>query len=304
MNLPLDKRVIPGLSAVIVLIGCSCQALGVSSAGQSTAVKPTQTASTAAAETATPAPSPAATETPMPAAVLKITTMAQDEVQPEPLVVLNRRIPQLTGPDTDPVNLFNLVVQEFVQKEAGNFLDQMKSWKYDPNMPTNMSTFASGYSVYTANEKLISLKLQYGTYMAGAAHPYSYVRTVNYDLAAGELIPLKDLFRPQVDYLALLSDFSRQELSTHGIDPLFEEGFQAKEENFRSWGLTKDGLILEFDPYQVDAYAAGPQQVLIPYTKIQDVMAEGLPAKYLDAPEIPVEAGEVTPPWPTPVPTP
>ncbi|MHC1781583.1 MAG: DUF3298 domain-containing protein [Anaerolineaceae bacterium] len=259
-------------------------------------------------EEAVPLPSETPTPAPMPTteavASMMLTTMIQDEIQPEPLIVLNRRIPKLIGPDIDPVNLFNLLAEELVEREAGRFKDDMRGWDYDPAMPTNMSSFLSGYSVYSANEKLISIRLEFSTYMAGAAHPYSYVRPINYDLSGGELVFLDGLFRPDAEYLPFLSDFCQKQLTEKlGID-LFMEGLTPTLENFRSWGLTPGGLWIEFDPYQVAPYAAGPQQVLIPFDKMKDLLAPDGPAGWFEEPEIQVEFRDVPPQWPTPLPTP
>ena len=38
-----------------------------------------------------------------------------------------------------------------------------------------------------------------------------------------------------------------------------------KSENFKSWNITKKGLIFTFDPYQVASYAAGRFEVIIPF---------------------------------------
>jgi hypothetical protein len=36
--------------------------------------------------------------------------------------------------------------------------------------------------------------------------------------------------------------------------------------------ITKKGLWITFDPYQVAAYAAGPQTVLVPYSALKDII--------------------------------
>ena len=52
--------------------------------------------------------------------------------------------------------------------------------------------------------------------------------------------------------------------SEAGADPILE--------NYRNWNITADGLLISFDPYQVAAYAAGPQTVLVPYGELQLVI--------------------------------
>ena len=44
-------------------------------------------------------------------------------------------------------------------------------------------------------------------------------------------------------------------------------------ENYQDWLLTPDALVFIFEPYQVAAYAAGPQRVTILLADLQDILA-------------------------------
>lgn len=68
------------------------------------------------------------------------------------------------------------------------------------------------------------------------------------------------------DLSAQLGDMTDAEWIAMGTDP-------AEPFNYRSWALTNDALVIYFDPYQVAAYAAGPQVVSIPLADIADVLA-------------------------------
>ena len=51
-----------------------------------------------------------------------------------------------------------------------------------------------------------------------------------------------------------------------------ETGAGPHADNYRAWAITKKGLWITFDPYQVAAYAAGPQYVLVPYSALKDII--------------------------------
>ena len=51
-----------------------------------------------------------------------------------------------------------------------------------------------------------------------------------------------------------------------------ESGAGASAKNFESWTITKKGLGINFDAYQVGPYAAGPQYVLVPYSALKDMI--------------------------------
>ena len=49
------------------------------------------------------------------------------------------------------------------------------------------------------------------------------------------------------------------------------EGTSPKEENFKNFAFSKDGLILFFEQYQVAPYSEGSFRVVIPYDKIKEL---------------------------------
>ena len=43
-------------------------------------------------------------------------------------------------------------------------------------------------------------------------------------------------------------------------------GAGPEEKNFSSFNVTDKGLLITFDEYQIDCYAAGPSEVFVPYS--------------------------------------
>ena len=46
---------------------------------------------------------------------------------------------------------------------------------------------------------------------------------------------------------------------------MFSDGAKPTPENYAVWNVSADGLVITFNEYQVAAYAAGPQEVVIPF---------------------------------------
>jgi hypothetical protein len=55
-------------------------------------------------------------------------------------------------------------------------------------------------------------------------------------------------------------------------DDWIQRGAGPDAENYGSWTIGKKGLGIIFDSYQVAAYAAGPQHVLVPYSALKDLI--------------------------------
>ncbi len=145
------------------------------------------------------------------------------------------------------------------------------------------------YSIEYADEDLISINFGEETF-TGGAHPNHGTFTLTYDLKAGREITLADLFKPGSKYLAAIADYSLRDLRSRkdpetgenmGIaQDVWEEGAKPTAANYSNWNITKKGLMLTFPPYQVAAYALGPQTVIVPVSELKDVVrAEGALSK-------------------------
>jgi Protein of unknown function (DUF3298) len=88
---------------------------------------------------------------------------------------------------------------------------------------------------------------------------------------------LVDLFKPGAKYLQAIATYSIGDLKKQAkekslLDDQIQEGAAPKTENYQSWTITRKGLGITFDAYQVGAYAAGPQFVMVPYTTLKDLV--------------------------------
>jgi len=133
------------------------------------------------------------------------------------------------------------------------------------------------YTLVLAQDDLISAKFDVGSYYQGAAHPNSYSDVINFDLKNGKQLKLSDLFKPGSKYLQTIADYSIADLKKQAkdkglIEGEIENGASALAKNYQSWNITKTGLGITFDAYQVGPYAAGPQFVMVPYSALKDII--------------------------------
>jgi len=106
----------------------------------------------------------------------------------------------------------------------------------------------------------------------GGAHPGSYYWSTNFDFTTGQELALSDLFAPGSAYLERISENCIQQLVEKLEFEIWEEGAAPSEENYQDWALTSQGLLIILDEYQVAPYAAGPQQVIVPYDILVDII--------------------------------
>ena len=198
--------------------------------------------------------------------------------------------PQLTGSVDPNFEKFNQTVRSLVSKKVADFKREMTPSAADepatdsPPIPGDESLGSdinASYTLALAKDDLISIEFTVSSYSAGAAHPNSYTEVINYDLKNGKLLKLADLFLPGSKYLPTLSRYCIEALKklakAQGDDAMLDDewiqkGAGPELTNYDNWTITKKGLGITFDPYQVGPYAAGPQRVVVPYSALKEII--------------------------------
>ncbi len=206
---------------------------------------------------------------------------------------VNVDYPQLTG-STDPnYEKFNQTVRSLVNRQVSDFKKERLPEATDEAAPEGErpanepapesvgSDIVISYAVAWAKDDLISIEFTVSSYSAGAAHPNSYTEVVNFDLRNGKLLKLADLFLPGSKYLQAIAanciQILTKQAEKEGSDGMLDEGWIKRGAapeltNYDNWTITRKGLGVTFDPYQVAAYAAGPQHVVVPYAALKDIV--------------------------------
>jgi hypothetical protein len=179
---------------------------------------------------------------------------------------------------------FNKESRAMIMKDIAAFKSAATATENDygtevPDEATN-SYLDSSYEIRFATDELISIQFSSSDYSRGAAHPNSYTNVLNYDVKNGKKLTLADLFNAKSNYLKTISDYCIKDLKDQSKkntdlildDEQIKSGASARADNFKSWTITKTGLAIVFDPYQVGPYAAGPQNVLVPYSALKDLI--------------------------------
>lgn len=213
---------------------------------------------------------------------VQVTAKVIKEANKQKLYSVNAEYPQIDGDSR--FDGFNKEARALINKDVGAFKSAETSTDAadsSSGLPaeTQNSTLDAGYDFHLANDNLISVAFTEGTYSRGAAHGNSLTQVLNYDVKSGKKIALADLFKDKSKYLSVIASYCQKELKERAKKPdalvleeLIEPGAGPRADNYRAWNITKKGLWITFDPYQVAAYAAGPQYILVPYSVLKDII--------------------------------
>ena len=207
------------------------------------------------------------------------------EKKEKPRYEIAAQYPQITGAAGGGFDKFNQESRSLVARSISRFKKQMAESLTEEAPETEDSAPGSdlgiGYSIGMARDDLISVEFDIGGYYAGAAHPNSHTEVLNYDLKNGRVLSLADLFKPGAKYLQLISTYAindlRAQAKAKGPDSMLSDetirsGAGPNIKNYKSWTISRKGLSLTFDAYQVAPYAAGPQNVVIPYSALKEII--------------------------------
>lgn len=189
------------------------------------------------------------------------------ETSQEPAFTITAQIPQLSGSDDQRVGTFNQLLNNVVQNEVVIFRGEFTR---GPIVEATTDSFLEvTYELISQYDDIWSFKFFYSFYNNGAAHPGDFSHTVNYDLLAERELSLADLFLPGSNYLETISTYCLNELRKQPYSDSFtNSGADPTLENYRNWNITRNGLMITFDTYQVAPGAAGPQIIVIPYGQL------------------------------------
>jgi Protein of unknown function (DUF3298)/Deacetylase PdaC len=215
-------------------------------------------------------------------AAVRVTPKVIKEANKEKHYTIAAEYPQIDG-DARFEN-FNREAKSLVAKDVAAFKTAETPEATDSGSETPAegldSTLDIGYEIRYATDDLISVEFSEGTYSRGAAHPSSATTVLNYDVKSGRKLALADLFNPKSNYLNVISTYSIKNLKEQAkvdkeamlTDDMIKSGASPRADNYRAWAISKKGLWITFDPYQVAPYAAGPQYVLVPYSALKDIV--------------------------------
>jgi len=184
---------------------------------------------------------------------------------------INLQYPKFEGYDE-----LNAVLKELVETEEEGFRNVVAEFEKDEFMEDVFeegfgSYIDTNYSVIRNDNKIVSVLFNSHIYEAGAAHPMSYTMTINWDTTNNKEIHWVDVILGDQDIPLILSEMTKPriyenfEMDPNEVDDWIEEGAGPDPINFESYTIGESEITIYFDPYQIAAYAAGPQAVEIPF---------------------------------------
>lgn len=210
------------------------------------------------------------------------------------------KYPQFRGSDA-LVSRLNRQVYRYVMSIYKDGLKEMREMGFgDRTLESDSGALelSIDYEIAIANTRLVSIRFTDSRY-TGGAHGESFNKTFNLDVKDGTLLKLSDVFDSHCDYLQCLSDacypsllrqLQPENLLYNGSlgrgdkdklqpeDCLYnqlEMGLTPNEQHFEHFVLTRTGIRILFEEYQLAGYAQGMPEVTLSYKKLVPILRPG-----------------------------
>lgn len=163
-------------------------------------------------------------------------------------------------------NRLERFINQSIIRQTQQLIDQQVG-----NMPTTVEEMIGYYEIKNNQRDVLSLSFSNYTYHHKAAHGMTYIKSLTFDLQKGTLSELKDLFKPESDYIARLSSLIHEQIKQRDITIL--NNFTTIQPN-QDYYIADKSLVIYFQLYDITPYVFGFPMFPISVYNIQDIIDE------------------------------
>lgn len=174
----------------------------------------------------------------------------------------------------------NTVIATFVEDIIQKFERNVLEMNQEDFKIITTSDLTMRWTPELLSPKIISIRFDISEYVAGAAHPNSEVKILNYDIEQHAFISTTEFFASSTEGLSFLANFSLSTLrdasrsaANNTDSELLTNGTRPTPDNYANVAINKAGLKIFFNPYQIAAYARGSQELQVPLSELQEYLA-------------------------------
>jgi hypothetical protein len=158
------------------------------------------------------------------------------------------------------------------QESVNQTLKDLSDVKQTPAHTQLESSYAGDFNVPYYKEHFVVIEINGYDYPFGAAHGMPVKNHAHIDLKTGKFYQLKDLFKPEADYVEVISQIIGEQIKKDDqysyVFPDAYKGIKADQPFFISEGA----LNVYFKPYDIAPYVAGFPTFTIPFNEINSII--------------------------------
>lgn len=166
------------------------------------------------------------------------------------------------------IKMFNTQVQDKINTMILDTVNKMiDSQGYHQNPNTEIS---GSYEIKTNERGILSLTLINNAY-SGGIHGFTVMKALTFDINTGKLYTFQDLFKPNSNYIRILSNIVEKQIKDRNIYLL---GPFISLRPSQEFYIADKCLVLFFQLYEISSYAFGFPHFPISVYEIKNIINE------------------------------
>ncbi len=138
----------------------------------------------------------------------------------------------------------------------------------------DLTTYITGsYEIKTNERNILSLSL-IGMGEFGGAHPKTIIKSLTMNTKTGKVYELKDLFKPNSNYVEIISEIISQQIEERNITLIND--FDKIKPN-QDYYIADKSLVIYFQQYEIAPYSEGFPYFVIPIYELESILSENSP---------------------------
>jgi len=137
-----------------------------------------------------------------------------------------------------------------------------------------MTQVTGSFELKTNERGVLSLSIINYTYRQHAAHGLTVIRSLTFDIRTGKNYLLHELFKPESDYVKILSGMIKEQIEERNIELIEEfKGIRPDQDYY----IADKAWVIYYQLYELTAYAFGFPHFPISVYDLQDIIRENTP---------------------------
>lgn len=173
-----------------------------------------------------------------------------------PVMIQTRMIHQddMTIYFPEVYGLQNIKVQQKINRQIYHLVQQLIKIQHKEQSVSNFAEMIGTYEIKTNERNILSLSLSNYAIFTNAAHGLTFIKSLTFNTLTGKSYDLAALFKPESDYVKVLSAIIQKQIIARDIQ-LLDEFTEIRSD--QSYYIADKALVTYFQLYEITPYYVG-----------------------------------------------
>lgn len=172
------------------------------------------------------------------------------------------------------VGLKHTHVQQSINQTIVQLMQYLMQQQYQQQGADSFTEMLGTFEIKTNERNVLSLSLTNYAFAYQHAHGLTLMKSLTFDIETGKSYNLKDLFKPNSNYVDVLSKIVQKQIDERNIQLLDKFSRISPDQDFY---IADKSLVLYFQLYEITPYYVGLPMFPISVFELQDIIDENGP---------------------------